>query len=357
MSAGKALAAAALFLGAGCEGTGPPPAGPPPAPGGPVTIVYSAPELFAAQTSIMNGFLRQAGKKGWKVQVANANSDAATQAGQIEYFIDQGAGAVVAVPVDSRSICATIAKADRAGVPFFTVDRAPLGCKVQMSVLSDNFMAGRQAGEAMVELLTHRYGRPRGTVLELQGDLRQNVAQLRGAGFHAAVDGFTEIRVISRETGWISAKVAEQLNLVLQDTVLDGIYMHSDGSAIPVVLPLLDQRGLLAPRGAPGHLFLTGVDATPEALAAIREGFMDQASSQPVFDFGIIADWIEAGLKGREVVETTVVREGALWSPAIVKKADTGWVLLLGTTSVTAGNVADPRLWGNQHAAPPGSRP
>ncbi|MCC7209596.1 MAG: hypothetical protein IT323_19965, partial [Anaerolineae bacterium] len=104
----------------------------------------------------------------------------------------------------------------------------------------------------------------------------------------------------------------------------------------------------LKPRGEEGHIFLVGVDGCPDALASIRAGTSDQASSQPLPDFGVIVRWINMELQGMTIEEGTVVEEGALWSPATIVKSDTGFMLNLATTNVTPENVEDAALWGNQ---------
>jgi simple sugar transport system substrate-binding protein/ribose transport system substrate-binding protein len=90
------------------------------------------------------------------------------------------------------------------------------------------------------------------------------------------------------------------------------------------------------------------VDGCPDALAAIRDGRSDQASSQPLPDFGIIVRWINMELQGVAVEEGEVVEEGALWSPATIVRSDTGFMLNLATTLVNPDNVDNPALWGNQ---------
>ena len=69
---------------------------------------------------------------------------------------------------------------------------------------------------------------------------------------------------------------------VASSTELDAIYMHSDCVGTKVVTAALDQIGQLAARGEEGHIFLLGVDGCPDALASIRAGTSDQASSQPL---------------------------------------------------------------------------
>ena len=123
--------------------------------------------------------------------------------------------------------------------------------------------------------------------------------------------------------------------------------MHSDSVGTQVVLAALDQIGQKFMRGEEGHVFMTGVDGSPEALQAIRDGFSDQASSQPISDFGIITRWIEMELNGEEITAGEIVQEGALWSPAMLEDTDIGFVANLATTSVTEENADLDALWGN----------
>jgi ABC-type sugar transport system substrate-binding protein len=315
----------------------------------PVVVGYGAPESSAGQAvAIQRPFVERARARGWEVLRANAEGDAKVQAGHVDYFLSRKVDAVVVVPVSSKEICASVERARRSGVPFFTIDRAPIGCEVDLSVLSDNRMAGVQAGEAMVDLLTRRHGKPQGVVLEVQGDLRQNVAQLRSAGFHSIVDAYPGIRVLSRETQWDPARVAEVTRRELADPSVEGVFLHSDSLAIPVLLPILKQTGRLHPRDSPRHVFITGVDGSREALDAIRQGWADQSSSQPMPDFALAVEYVEQRLRGEPFVEGTVTRTGAPWSPARLHRSPSGWQLELATTSVTPSNVDSPGLWANQ---------
>ncbi len=314
---------------------------------GAVTIGYGAPELSGGQGQIMNGLVSHSEEKNWAVVTTNANFSAETQANQMEYFISLGVDAIVTVPVDSQAICASAAKAKEAGIPFYTIDRAPIGCEVNMVIQSDNYLAGKQAGEAMVELLTKKYGEPKGTVLELQGDLGQNVAQLRGGGFNDVMKQYPNITIISKPTEWSADKFSSNTLDVVGSQPVDGIYMHSDCVGTTVVLAALEQLGKKFPASDPNHIFITGVDGCAESLKAIRDGYSDEASSQPIPDFGIIVNWIQDKFDGKDPVEGEIVKEGALWSPANIVKSDVGFMANLATTKVTAENAADKALWGN----------
>ena len=316
--------------------------------GAPVTIGYGAPELSGGQGVIMSGLVNSAEAKGWEVITANANFDSEAQANQIDNFISLGVDAIVTVPVDSQAICSSVQRAKDAGILFFTIDRAPIGCEIDMTVQSDNYLAGQQAAEELVSLLEGRYGEPTGIVLELQGDLGQNVAQLRGGGFNDVLADYPDIEVIQVPTEWQAEQFSQATLDVGAAEDLDAIYMHSDCVGTQVVTAALEQIGKLHPRDDEEHVFLVGVDGCPDALASISAGTSDQASSQPLPDFGIIVRWIEELLAGGSVEEGTVEEAGALWSPATIELSDTGYMLNLATTNVTAENVEDPALWGNQ---------
>jgi len=316
-----------------------------------VLVGYSAPELYGGQLTIQNGFVEAARERGWGVVTTNANGDAKKQADQIDYMLSLGVKAIVSVPVDSAAICPAIKKAEQAGVPFFTIDRAPTGCKATMVVLADNYMAGKQAGQAMVDALTAKYGSPKGTVLELQGDLGTNVAQLRGGGFNEVLKQYPDIKVIQKPTNWQADKFSSITRDVLSTQEVDGIYLHSDNIGIPAVIPVLEQMGKLKARGEDGHVIVIGVDGGPDILGAIRKGQADAAASQPLPDFGLLASqYIQDLLDGKEITAGEVIKEGASWSPAKVEQGESGWELFLATTLVTEKNVDDPSLYGNQQA-------
>jgi simple sugar transport system substrate-binding protein len=319
---------------------------------GPITIGYAAPSLVGGQVDIQEGVVRQAEAKGWQVITTNANSDAQRQNDDIDYFISLGVDAIVTVPFDSAGICAAAEKAKEADIPFFTVDRSPLGCAIDMTVLSDNRLAGQQSGQAMVDLLTEKYGAPQGKVLEITGNLGQNVGMLRRDGFHDILDEYPDIEVITKPGDWNAALGVQIVEDVLNaNPDLDGIYMHSDAVYVEGTMAVLEQFDALHQRGEEGHIFLTAVDGSPSGIRAIREGWQDESSNQPVPDFGRQAvEWVgKVVVAGETIEEGEVVLEGALWSPAVIIINEDGTPeLFLSTTPVTEENTEDPGLWANQ---------
>lgn len=314
-----------------------------------VIISYSAPMLIGGQGSIHQSLEQHAKEKGFQVITTTSGGDPQKQVEQIRNFIKLRVDAIVAVPDDSRGICTAVEAARAAKIPLYTIDRAPEGCKVNMVVLSDNHLAGQQSAEATVALLERRYKEPKGIVLEIAGNMAQDVAQLRSQGFGEVIARYPGIKLITREASWLSEKAEATLREQIAATPdLDGIYLHADAAYLASTLKVLRETGRLKRRGEPGHVILTAVDGSAVGVQAIKDGYLDQASGQPTPDFGIVVDWIEQEMKGTPVSAGEVRREGALWSPARVFMSSIGPTLMLPTTSVTEANMGDPRLWGNQ---------
>lgn len=314
-----------------------------------VVIGYSAPGLVGAQAQIQAGLVTSAEAKGWEVLTTTSGGDAQKQLNDINDFIAQGVSAIVAVPDDSAGICLAVQAAKDAGIPFYTIDRSPSGCKIDMTVLSDNYLAGKQSAEATVAFLTTRYGSAKGKVLEITGNLSQNVAQLRGGGFNDVMKQYPGITVITKVGDWDSAKGVDIVrDVATTEADLDAIYFHSDSVYSAGALQTLKEIGKFVPAGQDGHIFVGGVDGSLGMLDLIRDGSFDQSSNQPIPDFGVlVVDYIEKALKGDKIEPGVVTQDGALWSPARLEMSDVGLQLFLGTTSVGKDNVDDPRLWGN----------
>ena len=126
-----------------------------------VVIGYSAPGLVGAQAQIQAGLVNAGKAKGWEVMTTTSGGDAQKQLNDINDFIAQKVDAIVAVPDDSAGVCQAVKAAKEANIPFYTIDRAPQGCEIDMVVLSDNYLAGKQSGEAIVEFLKSGTARPR----------------------------------------------------------------------------------------------------------------------------------------------------------------------------------------------------
>ena len=316
-----------------------------------VTVGFSSPSLIGGQLDIQNSLVDPAQKLGWEVVTTNANGDAAKQLSDIQYFISLGVNAIVATPQDSAGIATAVEKANKAHIPFFTIDRGTIGAKVAMTIESNNVQAGQQAAESFVAYLKQKYnGEVKGKVLEITGDLGQNVGVQRRDGFDNVLKAYPGVQLIEKVGDWDAAKGEQAvLDVASANSDLDGIYLGSDSVYISGTESALKQAGMLNKAGESGHVYICSVDGSPIGLQAIRDGWSDMASGQPVNDFGaVVLRYIPQVLKGQAVKPGVVTQAGALWSPAKITINEDGTpVLDLSTTKITIDNVNNPHLWGN----------
>ena len=313
-----------------------------------IQIGYAAPALYGGQKMIEDAFALALNKNGWAIITTNADADPQKQNDDIDYLLALGVDAIVTVPEDSAGICTAVEKAKAAGVPFFTIDRSVAGCSIDMTVESDNFLAGAQAGQKMVDMLTEQYGEAAGKVLEITGNLGQNVGQQRRDGFHSVVDTYSDIEVIQKVGDWDAAKGQQiAIDVLTAEPDLRGIYFHSDNVYGPGTVAALEQvRGSVPLRGETGHMIMTSVDCGPWALENIWSGMHVGCGGQPVSDFPVVTYYMDKVFKGEAIEEGEYVQEGAIWSPAkVAKDADGNFHLFLATLLVDESNIATDAPW------------
>lgn len=209
------------------------------------------------------GLREEADKLGYELLIISAEFDPARQANQIDDFIVRQIDALVVCPCDSRSVGASIAQANAAGIPVFTADiasRSPLG-KVVTHIASDNKQGGRQAASLLAEALGGT-----GQVAILSHPAVASVMD-RVAGFKEGITKHPEIEIVAELSaeGKRDKAVRVMEDLLQSHPDLNGVFGINDDSAL----------GALAAVEAAGKLEqvkIVGYDATPEARQRIQAG-------------------------------------------------------------------------------------
>jgi ABC-type sugar transport system substrate-binding protein len=314
---------------------------------GPYLVAYMAPNTAEGQIMFMDSFVRYSEEAGMEVMTVNADSDVTMQDTQCSDLIAQGVNAIVMVPVDSQAIAACVDRATEAGIPVFGIDRQPFSADTIMTVMSNNYMAGEQGAQCVVDRLIEKYGEAKGKVIEVTGDLGTNVAQLRGNGFNDMMKEYSNIEVTTLPTDWMPETGANVVqDAFAADPTIDAIYWHSDFTGAGII-PALGEIGFLKKVGEEGHVILCGIDGDPNSLLNMSEGWQDATVNQPMLDFGVLANFVKMYLDG-ETLETGVYEEeGMNWSPANIEDTEYGLTMSLATWLITADDVDDPTLWGN----------
>ena len=332
-----------------------------PAKKGPTLVGLAMPGLVGGQEWVIQFVQQEVEKRGWKLITTNSGGNPQKQNDDIDFLISMGVIAIVNNPDDSSAICTAINKAHAAKIPFGTLDRSPMGCAADIVVQSDNRMAGKQGGELMVAALKEKYGTEKGKVLEITGNIAQDVGQMRRDGFHDAVDKFPNITVIQKIGDWDATKGQQIVRDVLNaNPDLDGIYMHSEVVYGAGTQAVLEELGRWKHRGEPGHIALTGVDGGPWMLKSVWDGYAEGTGNQPSRYFNIVVEMLEKIVKEGPLKEGQYVKEGVFWSPAVLKKnADGSMVMMLATLKSSIDNITDPVVWSYHYPdlVPPAGSP
>ena len=277
----------------------------------------------------------------------DANNDPQAQVNQVDTVIAKEPDAVIISPVDSAIGGTLVEKIKAAGIPVVTLLRPATNGTPTVAVMLSNEAVGKAVGEYLVEVLTARYGTPKGVYLEVQGDIADALVGQFDDGFQSVVGQYPEITGVVKPTKWDLGLATTAVEDVLSNRDdIDAVWLQSD-YFIPAVESIIQQHSAAA--GEDGHIIVIGCAGETNALDAIGDGWMDATINMPQNDAASLAyDFALQLARGETVSEGTIEKADAAWSPAELVKLDDGSFLLnLPPWPVDASNVQDPNLWGN----------
>jgi len=301
-------------------------------------------------------------KHGGKVIFCSGQGDGAKQASCVDQFITQNVDAMAIAPADSAAITGPIQKANEAGIPvviwLIGVAKSS-GAQVLFQNGTADFDAFAQAGQSIVDTLTKKYGSAKGTVLEVQGDMKAANAQIRSAGLHSVLDTHPDIKVTSKDATWDAGKATSTIqDWMSANPNTDAIVLASDANYTPSAKSALEAVHRWLPATDPKHVLLYGVDGSNVAVNAVKCGQMDE-----LWDFSfpqispVLADalwnYLTTGnvpkvsdsipVTGANIDHVSVVDNGAF----------AGVNLAIPPYAVTTANANNPLLFANAVSAPP----
>lgn len=221
---------------------------------------FSNPAYAAARM----GAERAAARFGAEVRhyVPATPDDPEQQSALVHEALAEGPDAIVFTPVHPTRVAAAIAAIDAAGVPIFGfVNRIDGGRCVSYVGSSD----GRLASDIAEHLFAHLRGRGRVAIVE--GPADSTTSRERVAAFTAAAARHPGIEIVARCSGGYLLEPAREAfaALLAAHPGIDAVLAANDIMAIGV-LDALDAAGRRA--------VVVGVNAIPQAIAAIRDGRM-----------------------------------------------------------------------------------
>lgn len=178
---------------------------------------------------------------------------------------------------DDAGFLATIEQAHARGVHLIAIDGRPGGSIDVCSVGADS-----EAGQAAVAEYAFQKLRGKGKVAYLQGDMNTDAGLLRNQGFQSVLPRYPGIDVVfTAPFDWTSSAFSSRQGLELARRALDAhpdleaIITTSDEGAIGVI-EALNEKGLR------GKIMVTGFDAVPAGLVALKDGDLEATARQPL---------------------------------------------------------------------------
>ena len=270
-------------------------------------------------TILRHGIEEGAKEQGLQLQFEDAQNDLPRQLSQIQNFITSGVDGIVVVAVDSDLIPQMVKLADEAGIPIVNINREPpnvtsLGAN-EAFVGSREVDAGTIQAREACKQVKEKVGDRKAKGVILAGDLFIQAGRVRTETVQDFVKtpecDFVEI-VDTQVADWSRSKASDLVSNWLSAGIQpDVIFANNDEMAIGAA------QALKASGIAPGDVVVAGIDATPDALAALKAGDLDITVFQDAKGQGRKGAEVAAALaRGEEVPEPAIYIPFELVTPA-----------------------------------------
>jgi ABC-type sugar transport system substrate-binding protein len=270
-------------------------------------------------TVLRSGMLEHARTlDGVRLQVEDAQNDVARQLSQIQNFIAQGVDAIVVNPVDTDATPAMTRLAAGAGIPIVYVNRQPADLEALPAkaafVGSNEVESGTLETQEVCRLLKEA-GKTTAAIVIMMGELSNQAARQRTRDIHdvIATPGCAFMKVVEEQTGnWRRTEGQDLMaNWISAGTRFDAVISNNDEMAIGAI------QALKAAGYDMDSLIVAGIDATQDALAAMKAGDLDVTVFQDAAGQGKGAlDTARELARGGGAVERTVWIPFELVTPA-----------------------------------------
>ncbi len=220
--------------------------------------------------TLKDGAMKAAQDAGIKLIVTDSQDNPATEAKNIEDLIIKKVDALLINPTDSSAIAPSVFKANKAGIPVFTVDRSAKQGEVVAHIASDNVAGGMLAAEFLVKQINGK-----GNVVELEGIAGSSAAIDRGKGFNEVIAKNSGISVVSKQTANFNRAEGLRVfeNILQAQPEIAGVFAHNDEMILGAI-----QAAQAAGRNK--DIVFVGFDAVDDAVNAVKEGQLQATVAQ-----------------------------------------------------------------------------
>jgi ribose transport system substrate-binding protein/inositol transport system substrate-binding protein len=213
----------------------------------------------------------KADELGIVVNVYDGEKDVAKQVSQIETAVTQGVAGIVIEPVSVDGVVPALAAAKEAGIPVVVVNQ-----KISDPTAAHSFVGVENFDGGVLQMQTaaNDIGGS-GNVAFLLGPLGSDAQIGRTEGYYEVLESYPDIEVVFEQTAnWTTDEaLALTENWLQTGTELKAIVANNDGMAMGALKAVEDAQML-------DTIKVYGLDATPDALAAVKAGTLTATISQ-----------------------------------------------------------------------------
>jgi erythritol transport system substrate-binding protein len=216
---------------------------------------------------------------GYRVRVDAHEDDAFRQDNLVDAAIASNAAAIILDNAGADATVSAVRRATRAGIAVFLIDREIDATGIaKAQIISDN-----DQGAQLVATEFARAMNGKGEYAELLGKESDTNAQIRTKGFHAVLDRYPGLKLVSAQSAnWSQAEAFQKTETMLQAHAnIAGIIAGNDTMALGAAAAV-KSAGM-------SNLPITGFDGSPDAIDAIKRGELRATALQPAVLFSRLA--------------------------------------------------------------------
>lgn len=167
-----------------------------------VLIAYSQAELVNAwRVTNQTDMESQAEGLGVNFVSIDANQDPSKQLADVENMLAQNPDCLIVSPLESKASAPVVELANKANVPLVIIDRtidvAPGTGMYKSEITQSHVLSGKLLAEKTVELLTAKYGEPKGNVVHVQGLAGASPVIDANSGWDEVMAAYPNIKVVA----------------------------------------------------------------------------------------------------------------------------------------------------------------
>ena len=167
---------------------------------------------------------------GYDALVLVHNDDANKQNELFDTAIARKAKAIILDNAGSEASVAAVAKAKKAGIPSFLIDREINATGIAVSqIVSNNYQGAQLGAEEFVRLMGEK-----GNYVELVGREADINAGVRSKGYHDVIDKYPNMKMVARQSAnWSQPEAFKKMETILQaNPDIKGVIAGNDTMAM-----------------------------------------------------------------------------------------------------------------------------